>query len=218
MNKIKRAAKKYIKATNGNNLSSAIDYLSVIGYSVIFFNTSPGDEAIRAYGLEWEKDTLKAFTCHEVNGISAVFIDNNLHINDKLYLILHEIGHILLGHVGDGHIAYRDQLYSDIEADAFAFEVLNYKGNASQIISTVCAVVLGITIGFAVGLITTSGNQIHDITTLQTFAAENNVVYITPTGTKYHRDTCIYAQNKDCAEMSKNQADKIYEACRVCNP
>ena len=237
MNKIKRTAKKYIKTTKRKDLSGAIDYLTSLGYSIVSFNTPDGDEMVKAYGFDWEKDNLKAFTCCEINGINAVFVDGNLHNNDKLYLLLHEIGHILLNHIGDGKIAHRDKRYSDIEAETFVYEVLNYKNNTGKIAGMVISIVLSFVSGCLLSNTTQPAVHTSTVNTTpriqqtpqptqhipvyHTTPAENteDVVYVTHSGKKYHRKNCRYVKNKtNITALSIEQAQRKHTPCNVCNP
>ena len=228
MKKIKQAAKKYLKAAKRKDLSGAVAYLTSLGYSIVLFNTPDGDEMVKAYGFDWEKDNLKAFTCCEENGISAVFIDGNLHNNDKAYLLLHEIGHILLKHIGDGRIKHRDKLYSDIEAETFVYEVLNYKNNTGKIASVALAILLSFASGYvlnyhpepAIAARTQNVYMPAPTKTVETPAdALENVVYVTSSGTKYHLKSCRYVKNKtNIIELSRDQAQKKHTPCSVCNP
>ena len=107
---------------NDIDIENIIEYLKQCGYSTVFFNTSYGDEEIERYELEETAKDRKAFTYAKTANI--VFIDNNNHIQDKLYLLLHELGHILLKHIGDGKLYLRNPILMDIEADAFAYELI----------------------------------------------------------------------------------------------
>ena len=234
MRNIKQAATKYIKATKRKDLSGAVDYLTSLGYSIVTFNTPDGDAMVKAYGFDWEKDNLKAFTCCETDGINAVFVDGNLHNNDKLYMLLHEIGHIMLNHIGDGKIVHRDKLYSDIEAETFVYEVMNYKNNTGKITGAILAMIISFSFGYilANNIYTEPAVKTSVVNTLPqakqtpntniySVSAENleDIVYITATGTKYHLKDCRYVKNKtNITELSKEQAQRKHTPCSVCNP
>lgn len=48
---------------------------------------------------------------------------------------------------------------------------------------------------------------------------DNSLVYVTPTGKKYHRPTCKYVKNNSNAHpISLKQARASYDPCKVCNP
>ena len=120
-NRARAQAKKFVR-----KLKSDVSYVNLekyIGdwYNIVFFNTSLGDIEIERYNLQ-HKMNLKAFTYSKTAKI--IFIDGTLHSDDRLYLLLHEIGHIALGHIGDGRLMTRNQILIEFEADAFAYEVL----------------------------------------------------------------------------------------------
>ena len=96
--------------------------LSDCGYSVVFFNTEVGDTEIERYNLDTEKSELMAFTYFETARI--VFIDGTLSAEEILYLALHELGHIVLGHL-DSDMFNRNKVLMDIEADHFAYKVVH---------------------------------------------------------------------------------------------
>lgn len=93
-----------------------------LGYVVVLFNTPEGDVEIERYNLITERIVLKAFTYYETARI--VFIDANLHPEDRLYLLLHELGHIALGHLEGNKILNKSKYLLDIEADAFAYSII----------------------------------------------------------------------------------------------
>lgn len=237
---ILKTAKRTIKATNGKIDFITIEkYLDIIGYKIIFFNTLYGDGEIKRYQLETQAKNLKAFTYS--NAAQIVFIDNDIHSDDKLYLLLHELGHILLNHIGDGKLHLRNKILSDVEANAFVFEVLNYKRNNKvlySILSFVLISILSFSIGYnfnhieptpyTVTTVTSSAIKADEavaktetpISTAETPVAvtELEFVYVTKTGSKYHRPSCWYVKNKNCISLSVESANLNYEPCKVCNP
>lgn len=123
MDKVKRIARKVKRELKGKlDVVGIVEYLEAYGYSVVMFNTPYGDKEIERYNLTHKKNTLKAFTYSAAARI--VFIDGNQHVQDKIYLLLHELGHIFLGHVGDGKLKWRNQILTEIQADAFAYELI----------------------------------------------------------------------------------------------
>lgn len=238
MNKIKRTAKKYIKANKKRDLDGAINFLKQSGYEVIFFNTPTGNELIKVYGLEWYKETKRAFTCYEEKALKAVFVDETLHNSDKLNLLLHETGHIMLKHIGEGQNEHYDTVSAEVEADAFAYEVMNYTHNgrtALIVFSLIASFISGLLIGdipFAYPVAvksdfhTTSYVQSTPRPTPRVYvnyndSADNiyNPVYVTPSGTKYHERDCRYVKNKtNIKELSLEEAQIEYTPCSVCNP
>ena len=116
-------AKRIYKRLKGNfDVLSLVKYLESIGYSVVFFNTAEGDQLLQAYGIC--PQDVKAFTY--CGSTRIVFVDNQLHTTDKIYSLLHEIGHITLKHIGNGNIDMYNKRTTENEAEAFTYKVLNY--------------------------------------------------------------------------------------------
>lgn len=64
-------------------------------------------------------------------------------------------------------------------------------------------------------IITTTLPATTELTTPQN--NQGTVVYVTRTGSKYHRLGCRYLR-QSCYEISLAQARQMYEPCSVCNP
>lgn len=45
-----------------------------------------------------------------------------------------------------------------------------------------------------------------------------DMVYVTPSGERYHRPSCRYVKGKDCAEYTISEAENYYTPCKVCKP
>lgn len=222
-------AQKIKKSLKGNKLTflNVEKELKKLGYIVVFFNTPKGDEEISRYKLENKKQTLKAFTY--TRNAYIVFVDGNLHAEDKLHLILHELGHIVLGHIGDGKLITRDPILMDIEADNFAHSIISQKNNFSFVSA----------LAIAIFIITLMFTSFHDAnksvpatvsetpkisepeTKSKTYAVTDNIsstVYVTPSGKKFHKGGCRYIKNKKLTKYTRNEALEKYDPCSVCNP
>lgn len=207
MNKPKKAAKLIIKHTKGRiNFNSVESWLLSIGYKIIFFNTIAGDVEISRYGLTEKAKIKKAFTY--CGNAKIVFIDGTLPSEDKLYLLLHESGHIALGHLNLKRLSTENDTFLEFEADATAHILATYKRPNLLLYAIIPCIAVLVFVICAKFPNTTSTS----ITNLE------NTVYVTPTGRKYHRNTCIYVQNKTCTELDKSEAEKNYDSCSVCNP
>lgn len=225
MNKnIHKVANKFIKALKGEiNFVSAENYLASIGFKVLFFNTPIGNKEIDRYDLQEKASTLTAFTYCSTAHI--IFINNNMSTEDKLYLLLHEVGHILLGHVGDGKLYTRNKILIDIEADAFTYEVLNPTKNHYIRYSCVAFMIVFIFLGcYYINIISSSQSatltlpvERYEILT-DNSPGSDDLVYITPSGNKYHQEDCRYTKDKDCIMLTRKDAQKRYAPCSVCNP
>ena len=200
--------------------------INKLGYSVVFFNTPKGDFEIERYNLAKQAETLKSFTYAKTARI--VFIDGDLHSDDKLYLSLHELGHIVLGHVGDGKLITRNSILIDIEADNFVHSIM-YPQKENIFFALVVAIILSASILFSTYYIC---NQDEPVQT-QTVSTQNfvqtdisqsdlthsDVVYVTPSGKKFHRADCRYVKNKtNLKEFERDNATIRYEPCSVCKP
>ena len=139
---------KHLK--NDVSIDSIIHFLNCMGFSVYSYSDDEGSPILTQYGLRAHANNVKAFTfiAHSpiltqyglrahANNVEAftfiiqgelkmVFIKKGTTHRERLYLLLHEIGHILLKHIGgDSEIAKSDGYDEEIEANAFAYAVLN---------------------------------------------------------------------------------------------
>lgn len=229
-------AYKIKKALMGKNLTfvNVEKELNNLGYIVVLFNTPKGDEEIARYKLEYKKQTLKAFTYTKT--VHIVFIDGSLHADDRLYLALHELGHIVLGHVGDGKLVTRNSVLIDIEADNFAYSII--KGNQKTTYTYVASAIIIIALMFTMHqnnaktpTFVYESPQLSDTETISASAQPetvplteteletvSNIVYVTPSGTKFHKQDCRYIKNKKVTEYSRDEALHKYAPCSVCEP
>lgn len=205
MNKqVYKAAKKFIKAVKGKKDSiSAERFVESIGYKIVFYNTPQGNAEIQRYNLEQKAKISKGFVYSGT--VKIIFMDNSVHADDKLYILLHEIGHILLGHVGDGKTFLRNAVLIDIEADAFVAEVLTPTSNRIIPLILMC-----ITLLTAICLFNSSFTSVH--------TSSENTVYITKSGERYHEEKCISTNDSKTAQISKYEASKLFTPCNLCNP
>lgn len=215
MNKINKESKKLYKSLKGKiDTPSLVKYLETIGYSVVFFNTEVGDELLNAYDLHPEN--TKAFTY--CGATKIVFVDSNLHTNDKVYSLLHECGHILLGHIGQNSIDLLNKRSIENEAEAFSYAVLNYNkaANRQNVSLLVVALLLVLSVMFSAH---TNADIPEEISPARTAAVlEYETVYITSTGSKYHLESCPSIKNSVRAKIDKREAEKIHKPCGRCNP
>lgn len=216
--KAKRAATKFYKmAGKKPTVQNVVSGLKKLGYNVILFNTPQGDELLESLGLDKDKENTNAFTA--VGDARFVFLNNSISSSDKLYALLHEAGHIMLGHVGSGMMKWQDSSMMEAEANAFSAEVIAPTSPISMIaaIVTVIAMIVSFCFGYGVHrpeTVTVFSEQ----TAANSIASTNSIVYITSSGSKYHSSNCIYTKDKNCAMIDKRQAQLIFEPCSVCNP
>lgn len=134
MTNIDAQARRIIKSLKGNiSITGVVNFLGTLGYDVIFFNETDRAEFSRQYDLKLN-DT-KAITYFGDTRI--VFVDDELSGNDKLHLLLHECGHILLGHIDENQVHSIDKIKTENEAEVFVYSVLQQKQKSRRSISPV---------------------------------------------------------------------------------
>lgn len=122
----KQFAKKFIQNYQIDNLTS--DFLKNIipklGYSIIEFNPLYNNESVQqlisTLSLEHAVKHHKCFT-YDCELVRFVFISDTLNDSESIIVLLHEIGHIYMGHMphihNDSNIEYED------EANIFSYWV-----------------------------------------------------------------------------------------------
>ena len=213
-NKIYKAAISYKKAVHGEiTLEQAVKYLESIKYNVRFYS-SIDDELLVIYNLS---DIAQKTTAFTYNGLShVVFIKSSMSYSEKLHRLLHEIGHIMLKHTGTGELYLKNNDEIESEAEAFVYAVLydNVPVSRTKIgILLLFALILGCVIGINIPTVTNTDSPQHNIEDSYT-----DIVYVTPSGSKYHRADCIYTKDKDCISMVRSAAEEKYAPCAVCKP
>ena len=235
-NKCHSAAKTFYKAVKGQvDFVSAETFVNNMGFTVIFFNTPEGDIEAARYGVLSDTCENESFIYN--SAAHLIFINDDVPCERKLYLLLHEIGHIMLKHLGDGRIRVTDKVLLDIEANAFVYEVLQLKPYTG--LKYMLAAFGIVCISLSIYILKPTDNAVMPVNNTityntpietpyeypsQTINEQNaleesrDIVYITSTGNKYHRANCIYTKDKDCTALTREEAEKNYTPCKVCNP
>lgn len=224
MTKIKlRDVKHFVfKDLKGSVSADAlISYLTGRGYTVVFYDDD--NSLLKEYGvLEYSK-TVNAFTL-ALDSQSFVFVKDGLSPANTLYSLLHETAHIFLGHLKTNNKTF-DTRYGEMEAEAFSYAALQVKKSKIPFV-----VLFAICITFLVYSILIPNLNVETKTTtpqapvvtikpiITTEPMGTDIVFITPTGTKYHRPSCRYVKNKNCIKLEIAEAIKKYTPCSVCNP
>ena len=226
---IKKEATKVKKALRDEiTLEAIAGYVRKTGYGLVFYNTTRGDEELQRYGLLETARTKSAFVYSEIARI--VFVDDNLSHDDKTRRLLHELGHVVLGHLDTGDFSLKDQARIELEAQTFAYMMLDdtYRPKAYRL--TVVASVLCVVL--ACGLLVQQAQHARRIEALQAQVAVlssiepqavihglsahvESELYITKGGEKYHVDGCRYLSNSKVG-ISTEDALEHYEPCRAC--
>ena len=111
---MEKFAKKFAhKLGEEVNFENIKHYLEKNGWSIYFYDDE-FDDVITTMDLSDISKKTKGFV-HQTTSRKMVFIKNNLDYLERLEVILHELGHILLEH----HISTKDLKVKEIEANAF---------------------------------------------------------------------------------------------------
>lgn len=235
---------------------------------------SKGLEFIKSEKLERYYYTSKGFT-YSSPDYTIIFIRDDLEYLDKINVICHEIGHLVLRHIDYGTkqkgISTETTAVQELEADAFALELqapkylieelkisgaqeLIEKGvfskeNAKQrfkyyledtylknVHPKLLFALLVIIVVFVfrtskygnpgnpdiitestTSLMETTINATTETTTAAATDNNENVVYITKSGSKYHHPDCRYVKDKNPLSITLQEAESQgYSACSVC--
>lgn len=226
---IEKTANKFAKALkNDITFHNAKNYVErQLGYHVLYIGTPDGNREMQRYSLTDYKDKL-AFS-YTADTCNLIFISNTLSEDEKLLYLLHECGHILANHINmDANEI--DSTRAEKEANEFAYTVLlvgsrkqktRYKGPFC--ISFVLAVMFMVLTAVLVfcdppKVSQTLSRSAFTNASSGTEEADDNVVYVTPHGQKYHVPSCRYVKGRnDIIAISPEEASK-YDPCKVCNP
>lgn len=224
----KVVAIKFIIATIGKtDFVNVEKYANKLGYNIVFFNTPDGDLELQRYQVTHKAENVRSFTYY--GNARIIFINNNETNEDKVYLLIHEIGHIELKHIGKDADKIRSDVVKEIEADAFAYEVFT-RHKSTLIAALACfamAAIFTVCGNFAprktytlptIAPTPTVSATAEPKTEAQETSAPLDVVYVTPSGNKFHRADCQYTKDKDCTTLARSEAEKRYSPCKVCKP
>lgn len=211
--KIETAANKFYKSINGRIEFETVEkHLKKQGYEVLFFNTPVGDAELARYAQTEKAKTSKAFTY--VGTAKIIFINDLLSVEDKLYLLLHEVGHIMLKHLDFERLSAHNRILLDVDADAFVYFLLHRKRN-SYLPAVIFAFIAIITVIVALRL---PAKETFSDGSKYTAREISEYVVITPAGSHYHRESCGTIFGHTMARIEQSEAEKLFTPCRMCNP
>lgn len=210
-----------------------------IRYKLLFFDTELAQRELLRLNMKIPKSEKGL----AVNGGTSkiVFLKSNLSEDEKIQCLLHEVGHIILGHL-DIPSRELNREKAEHDAELFSYMVLaNVKRRAkasykiSCIVLTIIVCLQSAVLGFNFfGKISEHADKESDfaietsafdyasgIGSVDSAAFDNSeyMVYVTAEGQKYHKLNCQYVKNKtNIRELTLKEADKKYSPCSVCNP
>ena len=206
---IKQESKRILKLLNyDTTLENLLATLQNANREIYFYNNSntTGDKIIAVIHETEYAQKVKSFS-YEKEGQQFIFVKGNLDYNEKRFLILHELGHLLFEHNHHKVSYYETNLQYENEANSFANTVLNHRHiRQSKTIALlagillICAVYSGI-------------NYISEI------QIENTVCFVTATGGRYHFGCDHLKDNYGVTWMTVKEARKLeYTPCKDCVP
>lgn len=217
----KNLKKELGKEINMDALSAAF---TKRGFTLLYLESEDGAEQLQLHCLEEYAKNKKCFTY--ISSVKLVFVDGTLNVYDIIKLLLHELAHIELRHIGYADRHVYDEVSAEIEADAVVYNVLNTNGKKYIVALAVVIFILflnalGITLSIQnKNNIPTNTIPVQTTEQNQNYTADKieDTVYITRTGKKFHKKSCRYVQKDGARSISRNEAIKHYTPCSVCNP
>ena len=214
MKHIIKQAKKFIRKTGTEpTFEKSKKFIEKKGYCVILFDKNCDE--IKAYGLQDVASKKEAFTY--CDNVRIVFIKKSLDEHTKLTHLLHEIGHILLGHLENDVLQPETK---ELEAEAFSYYAF-HGFSKTQLPNKVVLTLLTLLLCFSVALnliMIFRMQHAEPVLAVSVYSAEENenLYFITPTGNKYHTKNCVYAING--VSVPEEYAVSNYLPCSICNP
>ena len=218
---IKKTVNQFVKKHHITTINYSVlrDIIKTIGFTIIEFNAIFNDKDVETIiqNLNLDEGTLRSrgFTYTDKN-YRLVFINEDLNDDEKMYVLSHELGHIVCGHYTTAPIIGRD-VKEEHEANEFSHYLLknnflrNFKIAISEhkrmaiILTSILFVILGLVVA---GLVINKEKSYY------------GDFYITTTGVKYHQPECIHVKNnKNIERLTKEQFESgEYEPCGTCLP
>lgn len=228
-----REIKRLIKTAKISNFPVRLSEIKQIiersGWEI--YSYSEAVDIIEQYQLQEMVEKNDSFATRIGNKIVIIY-DDNISQLDFPYILAHEIGHIVLGHLDS--IDNTDDIYTkERDCNCFANELLGYIPNHK--IGIVCGIgaittlILTIIVVLFNNTYSITQNPPLDTSLNITISIDENVlsehiitestpVYITQYGEKFHLEGCRYIENKDnLIKVSIAEAVKAgYEHCEIC--
>ena len=216
MNKINKAACRLSKFLKGNiEYESLCKYITQFGFDVVIADIN--DDIIKRFGLCKELKKRKSFVY--CSSARFIFIRRTESPETYVHLLLHEIGHIVLDHIDEAYMECHNNFALEAEVSQFVekvhFQCAIIKNVPKVIVCIIAAAILIISVGI---ITNTIKNYQNDVLKLERelINKDGAFVYVPPSGERYHRATCAYANNG--IKVEKEEAVKLYTPCKICNP
>ncbi|MGM9544384.1 MAG: ImmA/IrrE family metallo-endopeptidase [Romboutsia timonensis] len=239
--------KQLIKSTKITNFPIGTSEIKQIiersGWEI--YSYKDGKVIIDSFNLQCMVDSNDAFATR-IGDRFIIFYNDNISPLDFPFILAHEIGHIVLGHLDNTENIYEKERDSAYFANELLQYVPKFRLTYSEIIAgilillSVWAICMAVktkkdnTDNISTEIITStiSSTNTDSITTTESYLSETSstiseiieteaisqTVFITKFGTKYHLAGCRYIKDKDdLIELSVDEAEHAgYEPCDVC--
>ncbi len=228
--KIQNTARQFIKSKHitDETLSSLPcleDLIKNYGYKI--YRYKDNDDTVAAVGAVDIANTSLAFTVSTAR-IKCVFIRIGISDVEARQLLLHELSHILLGHLKCDVSEKTDYALEqqEIEANLLVQEIkqrVNIQPKttnaikAFQVLVLICAIAV-LVCGLAESVYTESPQTEDSVSyTVTVDYSTEAYVYITKSGEKYHKKNCPHIKDRRTTEMTLEEAEQLgYEPCKSC--
>lgn len=186
------------------------------GYEVIDFDPRDKSEAIsvlsQELGLSTQIMAQDAFLVHN-NRIQLMFVRDSLAVDEKLIAMVHELGHILCGHMRDG--CHLPTITEEYEANEFTHYALNPPLYSRFAVVILRHKKLSLFIAAALLILMLGGAVTQQALVRANYYGD---YYVTQSGNKYHLSTCYILKNKVGVRRLTNDEYEsgAYEPCSVC--
>lgn len=219
--KIKQKVNEFVKQYRLLNVTidSLSDIITKLGYTLILFNKRLNSNDVETIlnNLNLHEYILnsRGFTYTDSN-YRLLFLNESLNNEEKIFVLAHEIGHIVFNHIKSGTVIGND-VKEEYEANEFVHYLLNPSRLAKA--KTVMATHKKATISVLIAVFMIIATTTIGIVVNKEQSYYGNY-YVTTSGQKYHRKECIHVKYKNnVSRLSKEDFEAgLYDSCDVCLP
>lgn len=215
----RQAASKLLRRYYLSDLSldNIIYIINDYGYDIVEYtdNGSESKQLLQSLELLEFAKMNKAFTYSDTS-TKIIFIREELNAKEKLYVLAHELGHIVCKHT-DKKASFSGNVEDEREANEFAHYIMHPNLITRMVSAVYMHKTLSVISLIAVLLAAVTGFTLYSIKKEDAYYGN---YYITESGTKYHTEECIYVKNKN--NIKRLTVDEFeaneYGPCKVCLP
>lgn len=235
----KRDIIKFVKSydvTANVTQEKIAEVAQALGYSVYYYYPDSTDgktaKILQNLRLSDYASTVDAFTC-TLDAQGLLFVRSGLAREDTVFLLLHEIGHIVCEHKAQNHLFYHG-VKNEREANNFAEAILSVtsanksRAKIAKVSKTVCAALLFASIA-VIAIVNKPAPAISPAMPIHAPAPQESPalqtapgdfeVYVFPSGKRYHLESCSEVTGRSTGRQTTlAEARKDYTPCSKCHP